>query len=232
MIAHYWLEKGISTLLIAIFCILGILSFGYPSYFDNVFIAVLFGLIACYRLNPDLASIGVILLIVRIVNELLFAFDGSYQKLIFYLASLLIVFKFKFDKQISMLLVPLLVICCGTELYWYVVNYQAPQLELYVVAIAINCWLRYLLIYRGHISNSYSNIKLSGISLDFDLYKLAGVANIVVTLMIAEYLIRHLTPMNPLLVYSAYSYLLQLISLLFPYLVISYIIKSRFTIKA
>lgn len=232
MITHYWLEKGISTLLFFIFIFLGFLSFGYPLQFDWLFIAFLACLTALYKRNPNIASIAFILLLVRLVGHILFYYQGEYQEVLLYSFSAAIVYKFKFDKQSSLLLLPVLVICCISELYWLYVDYPSPELSSYVVGIALNCLLRSLLTYRAHLTQFNENIKLSGISLDYDLYRLTGVFNFIIVLMVLEYLVRHLTPLHPLVIYYAYSYCLQLISLLFPYLVISYLIKSRFTMNA
>ena len=232
MITQYWLEKGISTLLFLIFIFLGYLSFGYPQYFDRLFFLLLLCLIVSYKRSPDLAAIGIIILVVRVSSETLFLYQGSYGEVICYAVSCMIIHKFKFDKHISFLLLPILVICTFAEIYWYLIGYKDPGLGFYVMLIAMNCWLRYLIIYRAHITKSFPNIKLSGISLDYDLYRLSGVSNVIVTVMIVEYLVRHLTPLNPLFIYEVYTYCLQLIAILFPYLVISYLIKSRFTITA
>lgn len=232
MITHYWLEKGISTLLLLVFAFLAFLSFGYPEYFDRLFLIFLLCLSALYKRNPDIASIAIIVILIRLVNEVLFLYQGSYEQPLYYFASCLIIYKFKFDKHISFLLLPVLVTCLLSEIYWLFIGYESPGLGIYVLSIAVNCWMRYLLIFRPHITKSCSKLNLSGISLDYDLYRLAGASNIVVTLLIYEYLIRHLTPLNPLFIYEVYSYILQLITALFPYFVISYLIKARFTIDA
>lgn len=232
MITHYWLEKGISTLLFFIFIFLGFLSFGYPLQFDWLFIAFLVCLTTLYKRNPNIASIALVLLAVRGTGQVLFLYEGAYKDLLFYATSIVIFYKFKFDQQSSFLLLPILVICCITEIYWYYLDYPAPDLSNYILSISFNCLLRNLLTYRAHLTRFNPKMKLSGISLDFDLYKLTGIYNVIIAVMIVEYLIRHLTPLNPLLIYQVYSYILQLITLMFPYLVISYLIKSRFTINA
>lgn len=232
MITQYWLEKGISTLLFFIFIFLGYLSFGYPQYFDRLFLVFLLCLTALYKRNQNIASIAFIVLLVRLVSEFIRLYQGPYEEFFGYAASCIIIYKFKFDKHISFLLLPLLVIGLASEVYWYFTGYDGPKLGFYVVSIAVNCWLRYLIMYRAHITRTIPSIELSGISLDYDLYKLTGVFNFVIALMIIEYLVRHLTNLNPLYVYSVYSYCLHLILLCFPYLIISYLIKSRYTLNA
>lgn len=234
MITQYWLEKGISTLLFFIFIFLGYLSFGYPQYFDRLFLVFLLCLTALYKRNQNIASIAFIVLLVRLVSEFILLYQGPYEELFGYVASFVIIykFKFKFDKQISFLLLPLLVIGLTSEIYWYFTGYEGPKLGFYVVSIAVNCWLRYLLMYRAHITRRAPSIELSGISLDYDLYRLIGAANIIISAMIIEYLVRHWTPLEPLLVYQVYTYGLQLVTILFPYLVIAYIIKSKFILEA
>lgn len=232
MITHYWLEKGISTLLLLVFAFLAFLSFGYPEYFDPLFTIFFLSLITLYKRKPDIASISFLILIVRLVGEVIFLYQGPFEEIFGYLISAIIIYKFKFDKQISFLLLPLLVIGIASEIYWNVTGYEGPALAIYAVFIALNCWLRYLLMYRVHLVSSFPKLKLSSITLDFDLYRLIGVSNIIVCAMFVEYLIRHWTPLEPLLVYQLYTYCLQLVTMLLPYLVISYIVKSKFTLTA
>lgn len=232
MITHYWLEKGISTLLLLVFAFLAFLSFGYPEYFDRLFLIFLFCLVTLYRRDPNVASISFLVLVVRFVGEFVFLYQGEFEEVFGYLVSAIIIYKFKFDKQISFLLLPLIVIGITSEVYWYLIDYDGPSLAIYALSIAVNCWLRYLLMYRVHLVQAFPQLKFTSVSLDFDLYKLIGASNIIVAAMFIEYLIRHLTPFEPLLVYHAYTYGLQLVYMLFPYLVISYIIKSKFTLTA
>lgn len=232
MITNYWIEKGISALLLVLLVVLGYLSFGYPVYFDRLFIVLLIGCVALYRIDINLASIGVILLLVRLLSEGFFAYRGDYEDVFFYALSLIVVYKFRFDQQVKFVLFPTIILCCFAELYWHFVEYEAPQLGAYVVGIALNCLLRVLLMSRVHLTDKFPNLKLSSITLDYDLYRIITVYNSIIVLMISEYLIRHLTPWNPLFVYEIYSYCLQIITLYFPYLVVSYLIKSRFKIYA
>ena len=232
MITNYWIEKGISALLLVLLVVLGYLSFGYPVYFDRLFIVLLICCIAFYKIDKNIASIGASMLIVRITSDVLFNYEGAYQEVFFYSISFIVVYRLKFDKQINLLLLPILVICCLAELFWAYIDYESPQLSPYILGIALNCVLRYLLVSRVHLALQFLKIHLSGITLDFDLYRLIGVYNLVITLMVFEYLIRHLTPLNPLVIYELYSYCLQIVTLMFPYLVIHYLIKSRFKIYA
>lgn len=232
MITNYWIEKGISALSLLLIVALGYVSFGYPVYFDLLTICVLVASMALYKIDQNIASIAFILLFVRVIHELLFAYQGPYQDVIFYILSFVIVYKFKFDGQIKGLLLPILVICCLAHIYWYFVDYDAPNLGIYVLSIALNCYVRYLLTFRAHITAEYDFINLSGITLDFDIYRLTSFSNILIALMVGEYLIRHLTPLNPMLIYETYSYGLQVILLFIPYFFVSYMLKSKFRLYA
>lgn len=232
MITNYWLEKGISALLLLLVVILGYLSFGYPLYFDQLTLFVLVGSLALYKLDQNLASIAFIILLVRILNEVLFAYEGVYQDFLFYLGSFLFAYKFKFDSQVKRVLIPLLTACCLAHIYWYFIEYEGPHLGIYVLAVALNCLLRYLLMFRAHLTTKLPYLNLSGITLDYDIYRLASFSNILISLMVIEYLIRHLTPLNPLIVYETYSYALQVILLFIPYFFLSYFVKSKFRLYA
>lgn len=232
MITNYWIEKGISALLLCIVVVLGYFSFGYPVYFDQLTLCVLVFSLLLFKVEQNLASIALILLSIRALNELLFAYQGPYQDIIFYCISFAVVFKFKFDRQIPTLLLPVLVLCCLAHVYWYITDYDAPNLGIYVFSIAMNCIVRYLLMFRVHLTSEFKSVQLFGITLDYDLYRLTGVSSILVFLMIFEYLIRHLTPLNPMLIYEIYSYVMQVILLLIPYFFVSYFIRSRFRLYA
>ncbi len=234
MITHYWIEKGISALLIVIFTILGAISFGYPLYFDRLFIVVLFALIASYKINRDLFFVGLILLIDRLIEEGIFQlslFDVT--KPVIYAICLYAIYKFRLvDKYVSHLFAPLIVVSIVAETYWFVIGYDSPSIHYYAALFCLNSFVRHFLVFRVHILNRFSSVKLESNPLDFSLYRVFGVTNIVFTCMLLEYLIRHVTHYEPLIIYNAYSLLNQTISVITLFLITSYITKSKFKLLA
>lgn len=228
MITNYWIEKGISSLLFVLFILLGFLSFGYPLYFDRLFILVLVVLLGTYKVNKDLFSVGVILLLIRFSGEIIFQLSTlPTAKLLYYLIAAIVMYRLRFDKQVRFLAFPVLFLCILTEIYWVVTGYESPRIHSYIAILAMNCVIRYLLVFRVHLIREKWKTEVSSIKLDYSLYKLSGVYGVVVSLMAIEYIIRHNTPLNPLYIYDAYSYASQAISLCVLYLLSISLINLR-----
>ena len=233
MLAKYWLDKYWHLSLILIFSTLAVLSFGYPLYFDRLFIVVTIVLISVYKVNKNLFSIGLILLFVRGLDEIAFFCRLlSEAKLFYYLISAYIFYKFRFDSQTRNIIIPLFVICVITEFYWLFTDYPAPNLHTYIIVLVLNLCYRMLLINRVHLLRSIWGAKINGITLDYSLYKVTLLYAVIVIFMIIEYLIRHTTPLNPMYIYHSYSYLMGLTSILTIYFIIEFGTKLTFKFKA
>ena len=233
MLVSYWLEKIISVSTALVFAYIGYLSFGYPLYFDRLFFIVLVVLLTIYKFNKNLFTLGVILLGIRLVDELLFQFSSlGYSKFVYYASCGFVAYKLKFDKLASNLLIPLLFLCILVELFWLYTNYSSPRVHTYVALLALNCVLRFLLLSRVPLFKTQWNFNVNSITLDYSLYRLSGVYGIAVSVMIIEYLIRHTTNLSPLVIYKIYPYLTQLISLWVLYLLAIFALKLTIKLKA
>ncbi|GHB66413.1 hypothetical protein GCM10008107_14510 [Psychrosphaera saromensis] len=228
-----WIEKAITATLALVFIYLGYLSFDYPLYFDRLFILVLLVLIATFKVNKNLFSIGLILLLERVLAALLFEISSEIMsKVAVYCLGLFFMYKLKFDKQVFSILLPIWLGSICAEIYWFVTNYPAPRIHTYIGLIYLNLVTRFFLIFRGHILNSKLTFRISSLPLDWNLYRIAGFYNLVIAAIIIEYIIRHMTSAKPMLVYTNYSGITQLTTLVTLYLILSYVLNSKFRLKA
>lgn len=232
MLRNYWLERGVSLALLLVFLLLAYLSFGQPLYFDRLFLIVLLALLTIVKINKDLASILFGLLIVRSFDEATFLIsDISQAKVLFYSLSFYILFKLRYDQLIRLFVGPIYLFSLFAELYWYSIGYNAPSIHTYIALISINSLFRHFLIVRKHYS-LFSDLAGSVNSIDYKLFRLAGFSNLLVGVLIIEYLIRHLTYFKPMLFYDIYSYIMQCVSLAIFYFVVENVLKSKFKMLA
>ena len=232
MIRNYWLEKSISILLIIVFTLLVYLSFGHSNYFDLLFVTVLVALLTIFKDNKDLCLTIVFLLTLRGTGEIIYLLsDVEPFKWVYYLLSVITMVKLRNDKHVLFLVAPVTTVCLFIEWYWLSIGYKGPELHYYVIGLAINSLFRHFLSFKAHLK-FYPNDALVNKPLDYVLYKLSAVSNIVTIVMISEYLLRHLTSLQPMFVYDSFSYVKQVISLVVLYLFVDYTLKLRFRIVA
>lgn len=232
MLRSYWLEKWISALLFVVVAVLLYLSFGHSFYFDKLFLLVLVGALSIVRENRDLFFTLLVLLVLRILGEVLFLLsDLAHVKWGYYAVAIVTIVKLRNDWLVSTVLLPILFLSLCAELYWLLIGYQAPDLHFYFLALATNCWLRHFLVFKSHLK-FFSSLEMNNESLDYSLFKLVVPSNIVISALILEYLVRHLTNFNPIIIYDAYSYIMQSISAVFFYLIIDHTLKTKFKLSA
>ena len=75
-------------------------------------------------------------------------------------------------------------------------------------------------------------LPLKHTSVDIQLYSLAMVNILVVVIMIVEYLLRHLTSLEPLFIYNFYSETVHVLSATTLFLIVNFIIKSNYKFAA
>jgi len=233
MLLKYWIGKYWSFLLILIFSSLAVLSFGSPLYFDRLFIVVLIVLIGTYKVNKNLFSIGIIFLCIKGLNELAyFCRQLSDAKVIYYVVAGYVFYKFRFDGQTKKVIIPLYVSCILAESYWVYTNYTAPSLHWYIALLSINILHRMLIVSRVHLLNRVWKDSIYGINIDFSLHQVALIYGYLVVLIIFEYLVRHLTPLNPMLIYNIYPYVAGIVSVFLILIIVDYGAKLTFKFKA
>lgn len=228
MILNYWFEKGVFFLYIIVFILLGTLTFGYPVYFDFLFICILLAMVGAIKISHNFFSISLSLIFIRVLYEVLYQISSiASTKWLFYSLALGVVYKFKFDPQVKKFLFPVIILMIFAEVSWAVNEYPAPQVFSLLGALIVNVSLRAILVFRSHIMKTHFRLEASSVPLDFSLYRLAGCSNILIGTLIIEYLIRHSTPLKPTLIYEFYSYGQQTISLITLYLILAFTLRFK-----
>lgn len=242
MILRQYIGTGITSLLAVLFLTIALLSFGYAQYYDRLFIIFLFGLI-CFNIhNANIISIALIFLFERSLEEIVF-FSSSYLfiKPLIYLLSLWLIKLFWYDKLIRRVILPTVIICIISEIYWCLTDYKAPRIHSYIAMLMLNMATRHLIFLRIPIFRKFQRLAfikstvtqpLKHTSVDMQLYSLAMVNIVVVTTMIAEYLLRHLTPLKPLFIYNFYSETVHILSAATLFFIVNFIIKSNYKFTA
>tara|TARA_R110002167_G_scaffold3583_4_gene17370 strand:- start:11139 stop:11867 length:729 start_codon:yes stop_codon:yes gene_type:complete len=242
MILRQYIGNGITSLLAVIFLTIALLTFGYAQYFDRLFIIFLLSLIFFNIHNANIISIALIFLLERFFEEIIF-FSSSYLfiKPLIYLLSLWLIKLFWYDKLIRRIILPTVLMCIIGEIYWYLIDYNAPRMHSYIAMLMLNMVTRHLIFLRIPIFKKFQTLSfiknivrlpLKHTSVDIQLYSLAMVNILVVVIMIVEYLLRHLTSLEPLFIYNFYSETVHVLSATTLFLIVNFIIKSNYKFAA
>lgn len=242
MILRQYIGSATTNILAVVFLTIALLSFGYAEYFDRLFIIFLLGLILFNLTNANIVSIAFIFLFERSLEELVFFFSTYlYVKPLIYLLSLWLIRALWYDKLIKYVILPTIVTCIICELYWYTTLYSAPRIHSYIAMLMLNMITRHLIFLRVPIFKKFENLSfikqmlsqsLKQVSVDLQLYSLARINILVIIIMIAEYLIRHLTGINSILMYEYYPYIVQSLTVAILFLLTNFLIKSTYKINA
>jgi hypothetical protein len=203
----------------------GMISFNNASLFNLSFACLLVILSIAHFENKNLLSLFFILIVSRVVGEgfalviestMLFIKVGAYVLTI----SLALLF---FYQTLSRLTLLILAFTIPVEIYWYVSDYSAPQIFFFFLVISQTIVQRYFLSMRAGYFRSWGDMKPQ--NLDYNLSELLFVSGIVNLIMILEYLFRHLTGINLLVIYAAYEYLQHVITMLFVFTILLYTVS-------
>lgn len=242
MILRQYIEDGITSLLAVVFLTIALLTFGYAQYFDRLFIVCLLGLILFNIHNANIISIALIFLLERFLEEIVFISSSFlFIKPLIYLLSFGLIKLVWYDKLVRRVILPTLVICIITEIYWYLTGYNAPRMHSYVAMLMLNMVTRHLIFLRIPVFKTFKilpifkgiiTLPLKHTSVDISLYSLTMVNIIVVVAMIAEYLLRHLTLLEPLFIYNFYSGAVHFLSTATLFFIVNFLIKSNYKFTA
>lgn len=242
MILRQYIGSATTNILAVVFLTIALLSFGYAEYFDRLFIIFLLGLILFNLTNANIVSIAFIFLFERSLEELVFFFSTYlYVKPLIYLLSLWLIRALWYDKLIKYVILPTIVTCIICELYWYTTLYNAPKIHFYIAMMSLNMITRHLIFLRVPIFRKFQVLTLAQkvvkqplqqTSVDLPLYTLSMINILVIFAMIAEYLIRHITTLEPLFIYNKYSQAVHLLSAATMFLITNFIVKSTYKISA
>lgn len=190
LLAHY-LPKLITALFGGLFIFAGIYTFGNALLFDRIFIGVLiFTAIIC-RKNINVLGVMIILVTQRLLEEfgwLILESEYLYPiKLMFYAIAAYLCYKMKYD-MISKMLVFCLVLALSAEVYWFAFNIEPPLVHWFVFIIVLTLLARHMIFLRVSFTDDYFPNKAESINLDWQIYKLNGVAASINSVVMIEYL--------------------------------------------
>lgn len=227
MFIRILLKQGTKILLPGLAIFLGYMTFGYAEFFDRLFLLIIFILllINIKRKHIDLAGVLLIILIEQLGDEFFyFATDYTIIRPLTYAVACYLLIKFNSDKLVMRLALPIILICMGAELYWYVIDYPAPQLHFYIALILLSLLTRHLLFLRVILTEQYTQRKADFLALDWQLYEICTWSIVIMSLMLAEYIVRHCTHYSPMFVYNNYPQITHT----FTVLIIFYIMQQSF----
>lgn len=216
-------EKTLSGLVFSAL-VVGIASyFGQAEIFDPIILLSFIAIGLAFRRNVDLLSICAIFVAERGLEELMWRFlDFSIW---FKIPSYLIFFALAVwhsKGNLRYFAVAFYSLGIGIETYWYLADYNAPNVMWLFYFLTVNIIIRKLLRMRTFLLIEI-NPKLDPrpLSLDSQLL-LANIGFIIFnSANIVEYWIRHLTPFKDVLFfYSNFSYVSHLLSLFMLYMIV------------
>jgi hypothetical protein len=198
--------------------IFGVISFKNAYVYISVCVTVMILLSLYHDRNRDLISLFLILiaswLLVfveawTIKSEVLSS--SLIFKVIVYCSTTLIAIIFRYQLLAKIILISLLVVV-PVEIYWYQTGYSAPFIYYFYVGFCHTIAIRFAFLMRTALFRSWGANKPN--NLDFNVSEVFVISAIVDLIMVTEYLIRHLSGVNILVVYNAYEYLQHICAVL------------------
>jgi hypothetical protein len=235
MILGPYVRRWGSVALAMVFTIVGLLTFEYEDYFNRASLCVYFLLLLFSIDKKDINFSGILgILIFELLATELIAFIYDYEgvKLVIYLLTPIVLFKLRYDTQVKYLCVPVIVFILLTEFYWLITDYPAPALHFIVAVLLVSLIAKHLFFLRVPLTKAYLKQESKPLPIDWSLYGLEKVTVCVVLAMLAEYLLRHITPSQSLVIYELYTPAIHLITVATAFFVLDHILSSKFTIKA
>lgn len=233
MFIRQYINSGVTYVLAIVFLSFAIFSFGYAEYFDRLFIIYLIAVAILNSKNVNILTIVGILMFERLLEELIFFSNTlGIAKFATYALSMLFLRFFWYDSIVKRLVLPVIVISSVAEIYWYTIGYESPRIHFYVGMIWLNVLTRHLLFIR---TPSCRQLTLKGVaqtSLDLQLYSLSKWNVIFITIMIAEYIVRHLSYVTSLIIYHSYPYAMHFLSVFALFYITNHIFNSSFKMNA
>lgn len=211
MLARVYFPQLLMALFGGLFVAVGILTFGNAYIFDRLFIGILIFTAFICRKNINIISLLVIILLQRVIQEFAWlGLNNSIQlKELLYLIALLLFYIFRYDRLVKFIF-PILVLLICAEIYWYIIDYPAPQLYWHTVLLLSCLITRHMIFSRLEWVEYLFPNKSQSTNLDWIFYKLLGTTSIILVLSLFEYLIRHVLGLSHfLLIYYSYPYLVH-----------------------
>lgn len=206
----------IRLLIVATLCIgVAIFTIGDGELFDQIFYTVLAITLLFCRKNINVAMVVAIILVERLTDELIWLSWGWAESIPFRLAlytlAVFVCVKLKHDSRNKVLVPTTLLLVAATDLYWTVTSYESQKIIWYLICIILCMAVRWFLFTRYELVMKYFPGKEALSKSEEWIYEAYQWVIYVNVLMILEYIIRHLFQINLLVIYHAYSYLIQFV---------------------
>lgn len=211
-------ERYILVIVAALVSILGAAFADNGPILDKLLIACIILSILFCRKNKDTATSLAIVLLGQLLYELFktIYIQTHIWSISFYLFGAISIVVCSVDRW-RYPLKGLIIVCITAHLFWVYQDYNSPFIAWHWFVISINLIQRQLFLIRFSILIKYLNYDSNPTKLDFILRSYYSLPLIIEFANICEYLIRHLTHYNPLVIYSLYAqvHYISLLILLF-----------------
>ncbi len=196
MILTPLLEKLQTAILAVVFLAAGLITFGNALVFDRLYIGIL--LFACWlcRSEWNLLSIIAIIALERVVEEMAWiTLTNEYMiKLPLYCLCTYLIYKFC-QGSFRWYCFFCISLVFGSEIYWLLTNYLAPEIYWDVYYLAQTLLTRWLFVHRCFLLGNLTAERFPGtaksLELDYLLANLMTGYAILSSFQILEYLLRH-----------------------------------------
>ena len=189
--------------------IAGIATIGNGELFDRGFLFLLSAIIiyALVHKKVDLFTIAFILFAIAFFDETLYLLPAhSSMKLLLYITCVYCLFVLRDEPLVAKVAAPILLLSLIAEIYWFIIQYQAPQIFYYNTLIALNLIARRViyirLMYRYHWFKDATTL----VPLDRVIYNTSKWFVYSIALLLIEYMLRHTTSVDSLYIYYIYPY--------------------------
>lgn len=234
---QYYSSKLATIILATLAIIYGLATFGNPLLFDRIYIIIIIGTAYILRKNHDVLGIMIILAVSHLMQDLVHYWtqeDNVYLvKILVYCCVLFTIYQLWYD-SLNKLALAITATAISAEIYWVVTAYSAPNIFWFVFLTNQSLILRHLLLCRTAYYRQYLQVKGQPTVLDYCIEKACKWFVIIDTLMILEYLARHIFNAEILIIYKSFPYVVQAIGVYIIWLVLreyQYLIEEKY-IKA
>lgn len=219
----YYSSK-IATVVLACFAVIyGVTTFGNPLLFDRVYIIVIIGTAYFLRKNPDVLGVMIILAVSHLMQDLVHYWNleenTNLVKILVYCCVLGTIYQLWYD-SLNKLALAIVTLAVSAEIYWLVTGYNAPNIYWYVFLVNQNLFIRHVLLNRTAYYREYLLVKGTPTVLDYAIEKVSLWFVVIDSIMIIEYLTRHVLKFDLLIMYNTFEYFVQAIGVYVIWLII------------
>ena len=211
-------QYALSILLVT----LNTLSYGQQALFQKLYMAVLLAVALLSYCNLNMLSIVAIALFVHLIDEISWLVIDNHpmERIIIYGGLCALLFTLKED-PFRWPIALLTTLCLLTEGYWLITDYNAPFIHWYLWLILVNLLLRRALLIRVFVLATYYPDRAQSLPLDYDLRNIVSVYIILHSLIVLEYLVRHLLDVKILTLWTVSPYLFHALTAYSAWLILS-----------